>query len=145
MHPIHITPDFARTMNELDGEAGDTWLAALPALIDTYARRWSLTILPPFSNLSYNYATPAIRAGGSPVVLKAGLPNPGFTREVEALRIYDGRGIARLLEDDVEHGVMLLERLLPGTMLDRVAREDDQAATIPSGIPVDVSLEFESP
>ena len=46
---------------------------------------------------------------------------------MRALRLYDGRGIARLLDADEEQGVLLLERLQPGIPLAQV--EDDDAAT----------------
>ena len=46
---------------------------ALPSLLSDYAQRWSLKLLPPFA-LSYHYVAPAIRADGSPAVLKAGVP-----------------------------------------------------------------------
>ena len=48
--------------------------------------------------------------------------------EIDALTLYDGEGVNQLLEVDREAGVLLLERLRPGTMLVEVA--DDEAATI---------------
>jgi streptomycin 6-kinase len=50
-----------------------------------------------------------------------------FRSEVEALRLFDGCGAARLLELDLDLGAMLLERLEPGTPL--VALENDEEAT----------------
>jgi len=49
-----------------------------------------------------------------------------FKTEAEALKLFDGQGIARLLELDLERGAMLLERLEPGVPLDTV--EDDEEA-----------------
>jgi len=60
-------------MIELYEDEGVAWLERLPALIDDYAQRWSLTMLPPYT-LSYNYVAPATRADGTPVVLKVGVP-----------------------------------------------------------------------
>jgi streptomycin 6-kinase len=113
-------------MVDLYGERGQAWLEAFPSLLETCARRWSLTLFPPF-DLTYNYVAPAQRDDDSEVVLKLGVPNPELDSEIEALRIYDGRGIARLLDSDKELGALLLERLRPGTML--VTVEDDEAAT----------------
>ena len=125
MNPI---PDnFVRTTLEVHGDAGATWLAALPNLIAACEQRWSLTVLPPFAPLSYNYVAPALRADGMEVVLKLGVPNRELSTEIDALRVYDGRGSARLLDADPEQGALLLERLMPGTMLVSVA--DDAAAT----------------
>jgi streptomycin 6-kinase len=123
----HVPADFARRMVEVHGQAGVKWLRLLPALVAECARRWSLTVLPPFEPLSYNYVAPAIRAGGEDVVLKVGVPHPELLTEIEALRLYAGRGIARLLEADAEQGILLLERLQPGAPL--VSLDDDRAAT----------------
>jgi streptomycin 6-kinase len=118
---------FIRTQLELYGEAGQAWLDHLPTLLNECAQRWSLTLLPPFTNLSYNYAAPAIGADGSAVVLKLGVPNKELNTELEALRLYAGRGICRLLAADQEQGILLLERLRPGVMLSTVP--DDETAT----------------
>ena len=50
-------------------------------------------------------------------MLKAGVPRPEVDCEIEALRIYAGRGSVLLLQADAERGVMLLERIEPGTTL----------------------------
>ena len=122
-----VTDDFARTMRELNGEAGVAWVRSLPDLLAGCARRWSLTILPPFPNLSYNYVAPALRADGTPAVLKVGYPNPELLSEIQSLRVYAGRGIIQLLESDETEGALLLERLEPGVSLARL--DDDREAT----------------
>ncbi len=120
-------PDtFTRTIITTFGEKGATWLAALPALIDACAERWSLTLGPPF-DLSYNYVASATRADGAEVVLKIGTPSVESATERAAMRLYDGRGAARLLETDEGLGAMLLERVRPGATL--AALEDDERAT----------------
>lgn len=123
---MDLPQPFSQRMIDLYGERGQAWLEALPSLLETCARRWSLSLFPPF-DLSYNYVAPARREDGSDVVLKIGVPNPELDSEIEALRIYDGRGVARLLDSDEELGALLLERLRPGTML--VTVKDDEAAT----------------
>lgn len=118
---------FARTIRELHGETGDEWLQCLPALLADCALRWSLTILPPFEPLTYNYVAPAIRRDGTDVVLKVGVPNPELLTEIEALRQFDGHGMVQLLDADPELGILLLERLKPGAPLSELG--DDQQAT----------------
>ncbi len=129
MHTINIPENFARTIAALYGEAGREWLARLPSLVAEYAQQWSLTVLSPFEPLSYNYVAPAVRADGTDVVLKVGYPNSELYTEIEALRCYDGHGSAQLLEVSQEHGVLLLERLKPGTPLSQ-ARDDRRATSI---------------
>lgn len=125
--PDFVPQPFADMMIEMYGDKGVTWLRQLPALIDACERRWSLTALPPFPDLSYNYVAPAVLADGTAVVLKLGVLNPELLTEIEALRFYDGRGMCRLLAADSEWGALVLERLKPGTML--VSLEDDEQAT----------------
>jgi streptomycin 6-kinase len=112
---------------DIHGAAGVAWLDRLPAIIADCARRWSLTVMPPFEDLSYNYVAPAMRADGTHVVLKAGVPHPELIRELEALRYFGGDGIVRLLDADADQGVLLLERLVPGTSLQDL--DDDEQLT----------------
>ena len=116
---------------ELYGERGAAWLRDLPALIWACEQRWSLAVQTPFK-LSYNYVAPARRADGVEVVLKLGVPNPELLTEIESLRLYDGRGICQLLDADPERGILLLDRLVPGTML--AALDDEQATSIAAGV-----------
>jgi streptomycin 6-kinase len=123
-----IPQNLIRTTLDTAGEEGQAWLARLPRIISTYSKRWHITVDPPFAELSYNYAAPARRADGTEAVLKLALPwNGEFSQEAAALQAFDGHGMARLLELDLEGGALLLERLLPGTPLHAV--EDDEAAT----------------
>jgi streptomycin 6-kinase len=128
-----IPANFARTMQEVYGAAGVEWLDRLPGLLAYCEQRWSLTVMPPFAPLSYNYVAPAKSADGRSVVLKVGFPGTELMTEIEALRLYDGRGIAQLLDSDRERGVLLLERLAPGTPLSRLT-DDEQATSIAAGV-----------
>ena len=114
-------------MVEVHGEMGRDWLTRLPEIVSLCARRWSLTVLPPFEALSYNYVAPAFREDGTPAVLKLGVPNPELLSEIEALGIFEGDGIAQLLDSDTDLGALLLERLEPGDTL--LSVEDDEQAT----------------
>ncbi len=120
---------FRRTIIELYGETGNIWLDRLPSLLSTLAEAWSLTVLPPFPNLTYNYVAPAIREDGKPVILKVGVPNPELATEIAALHLFDGRGCAQLLASDETRGALLIERLLPGTPL-RDLEPDDRTVSI---------------
>ena len=118
---------FTQNVTGVHGEAGTEWLRRLDEIIAECERRWSFTVRPPFVPLSYNYVAPAVRADGTEAVLKLGVPHHQLMSEMEALRLYDGSGMVRLLEADFDLGAMLLERLEPGALLSRL--EDDQKAT----------------
>jgi streptomycin 6-kinase len=122
-----VPEELVRNATELRGAKGAEWANRLPALVTDLEWRWSLEVGPPFPGLSQNYVAPALRADGMAAVLKLSFPeDPEFATEARALRLFDGRGIARLLELDPERGAMLLERLEPGVPLD--ALEDDEEA-----------------
>jgi streptomycin 6-kinase len=124
---LQLPKSFTRRIVEGFGTEGQDWLARLSKIVETCARRWSLTVLPHYEALSYNYVAPVIRTDGVELVLKVGVPNPELWTEMEALTHFAGHGSVQLLEVDLELGAMLLERLKPGMML--VELEDDQEAT----------------
>jgi streptomycin 6-kinase len=110
-------------------EKADAWLERLPTILASCARRWQLTLLPPVANLSFHYVAPAVRADGTPVMIKASSPTGEFATEVQALRLLSGPVTVRLLEVDEELEVILLERLIPGTTLAELVPEQDERAT----------------
>jgi streptomycin 6-kinase len=124
-----LRADFVRTILELHGAVGDQWLGRLPSIIADCVERWSLMSMSPFESLSYNLVASAVRADGTEVVLKAGVPGPELQAEIEALRLFNGHGAVQLLEADAGRGVLLLERLKPGTPLSSVP-DDEQATSI---------------
>ncbi|MEO7021893.1 MAG: aminoglycoside phosphotransferase family protein [Ktedonobacteraceae bacterium] len=126
---MFIPENFKQDMLIVHGEEkASAWLASLPAILAHCAERWQLTIFPPFPNLSFHYVAPAERADGTPVVVKVVSPTGEFAEEVEALHLFQDGGMVRLLEVDFEREVMLLERLLPGTLLSQLVPEQDERA-----------------
>ena len=123
-------PDaFRARMIEVFGDDGRDWLTRLPSIIASIAWRWNLTVGPAVSNLSYNWVAPATRENGERVMLKVGVPHSELWSEIEALRVYADRGIARLIDADAELGALLLERLEPGRTLVALSQKDDEQAT----------------
>lgn len=131
MTAVHVPDELRRNVTTCHGRAGADWLDALPSILDACAARWSLSLGRPFAPLSYNYVVAAERADQTPAVLKVGVPCRELKTEAAALRVYDGRGCARLLEADTELGALLIERVEPGTQLSAglVTEADDEAAT----------------
>jgi streptomycin 6-kinase len=125
-----------RNVTHVLGEEGVAWLDALPSLLASCEHEYGLTIHPPFE-LSLNYVAPVTRADGIEAVLKLSPYGEDFRYELQATRLYDGHGMARLLEHDEGRGIALLERLRPGGML--LQLEDDDVQT---KIAADVMLEL---
>jgi len=117
-----------QTVIDLHGDVGQAWLDDLPNIIAMLEERWSLKVASPFDELSYHYVAPAIHVDGAHKVLKLGVPSSEMDAEANALSAYDGQGIARLLDADLECGALLLERCWPGTMLSTI--DDDDEATM---------------
>lgn len=117
---------FARDMIALGGENARAWLERLPTILTACEQRWHITIGPPFE-LSFNYVAPATGSDGTLFVIKACLPSGEFALQAEALRLFQGHGMVQLLKYDELEEVMLLEQLLPGTLLSTL--EDDTIAT----------------
>jgi streptomycin 6-kinase len=128
---LNFTSEFIRNIT-ISFPTGADWLKRLPALLNQAARRWDLVLGNPFL-LSYNYVCAATRKDGSQAVLKIGVPNRELTSEIYTLRLYNGQGACRLLEADADQGMLLLERLRPGTML-ATLKDDDQATEIAADV-----------
>jgi streptomycin 6-kinase len=93
------------------GEAGRTWLNSLPETIRFCETHWKLKVLEPFE-LSYNYVA---KTEGDQVVIKVCLPGTGFKAELDSLKLYEGRGLCRLVDYiEEDKNVLLLESLRPG-------------------------------
>ena len=132
-HPlVMVTDEFVGNVTEAWGSAGADWLDSLPAILAEIEDRWCVRASEPF-DLSYNYVAPAVRQDGAEVVLKLGVPNDHYRREVEALRIFGGRGAVRLLKSDPVLGAMMLERLKPGTCLGDMP-DEKRATSIAAGV-----------
>lgn len=63
---------------------------------------------------------------GIEIVLKLGVPCPELNTEAAALKLCDGKGAVRLLDHDAPRGILLLERVAPGTPLYKL-QEDTEA------------------
>ncbi len=126
---ISLSPVFRQRISSTFDQDGRNWLANLPELLKSCEKRWRLRIDRAVNDLSYNYVAPATGEDGRQVILKLGVPNHELSREVMALREYNGRGSARLIDADPQAGIMLLERLTPGRMLSELCPDNDKEAT----------------
>lgn len=125
--PVVLPPFLAQAATRLHGDAAEPWLTGLPLVLAVCAERWSLQLLPPFPNLGASFLAPALAPDGTSLVIKAGLPSDALQEEITALKVFAGEGAVRLIDADPALGVLLLERLEPGTPLAELS--DDAEAT----------------
>lgn len=119
------------------GDKGRSWLTSLPSIVAQLADTWQITGIHPVPNLSYNYVVSGIRKG-VPVILKignlGGFELPAVAREAAALTTLSGPCVKVLAQDD-RLGALLLECLMPGTMLKEFFPErDTESINITSNI-----------
>src|SRR5512138_3645821 len=76
---------------------GATWLADLPRLVQAQCQRWDLRITGDLMHGSNALVVPVERAGRQ-LVLRLSPPGDEVARHEAALRFWDGRGTALLIE-----------------------------------------------
>lgn len=106
-------PDEVRNKVLADGNA--SWLDALPSVLDSLARDWSLSLGETLRGGHAALVVAATLADGTASVLKVGIP--GHRRELgfeaTVLELAAGDGCASLLRQDLTRDALLLERLGP--------------------------------
>ena len=111
---------FLRYATREFGQEGEAWLEELPSILRRCCDKWGLALGRPTEEIKANYIAYVEMGNGAEAVLKVGVTHDDFSSEMEALAIYEGRGINRLIDCDKVLNAMLLERLRPGKMLDSV-------------------------
>ena len=128
MEVPEIQPGLQQKFIDVYGDVGREWSAAFPALLRSCIERWGVAELgDTFAYVGYAWVAPVRLRDGTEAVLKLAPPDKEYANEGKAMRTYDGRGAARLIDADTEAVALLLERLRPGTTLAEV--EDDVQAT----------------
>jgi streptomycin 6-kinase len=107
------------------GKQGTDWLERIPAIIKECEQKWDIRVREPFV-LSYNYVAPAELSNGSLAVLKIGFPgDKEFKTEIEALELFNGEGVCKLLEADKQNSTILIEKITPGIPLSSIDNDDE--------------------
>jgi streptomycin 6-kinase len=112
--PVRLPERLAYSLRAA-GAAGERWLAELPDLLASLETDWSITVGEALDGGNAAYVAEAVRADGSPAVLKVSLPPVSgfspFGQELRALRLASGDPYVELLRFDLGRQAMLLERL----------------------------------
>ncbi|MGG4490736.1 aminoglycoside phosphotransferase family protein [Metabacillus idriensis] len=126
---MNLPSKFKQTVIGVHGDKGKDWLRELPSIIDRCEQKYGLKISDPYK-LSYHYVAQAINANGEEAVVKIGLPNhKDLIAESIALKVLGrGSGMVKLIDDHIVDGLLILEKIKPGTMLSEV--ESDEKAVL---------------
>jgi streptomycin 6-kinase len=101
---------------------GDPVAAVATALAEG-ARRWGLTLGEPYPPGAAGHAVRAVRADGTPAVLKLIHPHRESEHEADALALWAGEAAVRLLERSDDGHAVLMERAEPGTPLSAAGQD----------------------
>jgi len=121
---IDVPDGFAQLTIRREGEAGRSWIASLPAIVDELLQRWSLVPDGPVTHGGVGIVVPVRPTA----VIKVSFPHPGNVHQPDAFAAWQGRGAVRILSRDDSRFAMLLERAGPDTLA--TVTPDDQAVGI---------------
>jgi len=96
---------------------GVDFCTKLPAAINKYAHLWGLSDFEQVDYYSINCIFTCNSTIHGPCVLKIGSDAKAAENEWRILHEYRGRNYCKALEADIENGVLLIERINPGTRL----------------------------
>ena len=108
------------------------WTEELPKMIDDISRKYGLSKLKPFSNLSYNFCAEGFQ-DNLKIVLKITTNADEIKREFLALKAFEGPETIKVLAQ--EENFMILECAIPGESLETLFPEhDDESINIMCGM-----------
>lgn len=128
------TPIPRRLVTNVTGWAQDEltpgWLDGLPKTVADLCSRWEITLEPVIPDTFITLVLLGHSAQLGPVVIKSSPLADEFRAEATALGLAAGENVARLYDVDLDHSVMVIERIVPGTQLTEVAMSDAAATRL---------------
>lgn len=106
--------DFINNIINTWGESGAIWLDNLSEVIEKISKKWGLTDILAFPNLSYGFVAEAMQ-NDKPVVLK--ITFHSIIQEYTSLKHYDGHGVISVMDVDFDLNSLLLQKAVPGVSL----------------------------
>lgn len=122
---MRLPDDYKKNIETMFGEIGIQWLKTIPDKIEKYVDKFNLKNVELLKNLTYNVLLFAESDEYGPVVLKIEIPFKEMTiRESQALKLNGGRGACQCYYNNIDDGVLLIEKLIPGKTLSSISELD---------------------
>src|SRR5262249_4413908 len=93
-----------------NGARREVWKAELPTLVDSPCERWAVEPDGAARRRFFAVVVP-VRRDGQSLVIKLSASTDAITAEAAALGAWDGNGAVRVVDQCLEPGALLLERL----------------------------------
>jgi streptomycin 6-kinase len=109
---LRVPPVVAKKARVVGAEK---WLDDLPEVVAQLSDRWGFSVGRAYDDATEAFVCPVTMLDETLAVLKLMIPRPtnDYANEVTVLRLAEGSGCVRLLDEDADHHAMLLERLGP--------------------------------
>ena len=118
---INLSDKYKSNINKMFGELGASWIDSIPAKIEKYVKEFKLSNIQVYDSLTYNIILFADSEDYDKVVLKIEIPYKEMTiRESVALELNNGLGSSKCYFKNIDDGVLIIERLIPGTPLNTI-------------------------
>lgn len=116
---LTLPDQLLRNLHEVHGRGRvDRWIEELPAVLERTLATLGACMVPGEPPLSYHLVFFARCDGGGDIVVKCTVPNADQPPEVAAVRaLSDARIGPRLLSFDGDQGVLVMDRVLPGSIM----------------------------
>lgn len=115
---LNLSDQYKNSIIAMFGQQGQQWLADVPNIIEKYINKFHFKDITALGDLTFNIILFANCEEFGDVILKIGLPyNELLTRETIALSKFGGRGACKCYYNNIDDGIIILERLKPGETL----------------------------
>jgi streptomycin 6-kinase len=104
-----VPPTARRRLVDHYGPAVDSWLDAVPGLMNQAASRWGLTLVNYHDAGCASSIAVARTPGGRSVLVKAWYEHDRYTHEIVALRIWHGRQVPKVVHQADDLAIAALE------------------------------------
>jgi streptomycin 6-kinase len=106
------------------------WLSSLPTVIEALCTKWQIELEPLIADTWITVVLFGTSPVLGPVVIKSSPNAVDVVAQARAFEIGAGHNVPCLYDLDLEHGTMVMERIVPGTELRHVEMDDDVATRI---------------